>query len=260
MIASNGSWADGHLVAFDLETTGTDTDTDRVVTATVVRIVPGQQPRVHNWLADPGVEIPAESTEVHGITTEHARTQGRAAPDVVAEIAETLAGIWRSTAPLCAFNASFDLSVLDSELRRHHQRELTVSGPVVDPLCIDRKMDRYRKGKRTLEAMCEHHRVRLDGAHTSAGDALGAARLAWRLAKTYPEDVGTVALESLHEQQMGWYREQTVGFADYLDRLASKATDPEERDRLRERAAAVRDEADGWPLRRSRVTTVAGNG
>lgn len=249
MTSPTVSWADGPLLAFDLETTGVDTATDRVVTATVIAIVPGQAPQVRTWLADPGVEIPAEATEVHGITTDHARQHGRDAAEVVAEVAAALAAKWCATTPLCAFNASFDLSLLNAELRRHHQRDLVLAGPVVDPHCIDRQLDRYRKGKRTLSALCEHHRVRLDDAHSSAGDALATARLAWRLARTYPQQVGGIALAELNAHQIGWYSDQQLDFASYLDRLAGQADDPAEADKLRQRAISVRADAKGWPLR-----------
>ena len=254
MIHSAPSWADGPLLAFDLETTGTDTDTDRVVTATVISILPGQTPATKTWLVDPGVEIPPETTEIHGISTEHAREHGQAASSAVAEIANMLASKWSATTPLCAFKASFDLSLLHAELRRHHQRDLEVAGPVVDPLCIDRHVDRYRKGRRTLGALCEYHRVRLDAAHTSPGDAIAAARLAWRLAKSYPDQVGEVPLSTLHERQTGWHRTQTLSFADHLDTLAHRANDAAEATQLRHRATSVREEADEWPLRRNPAT------
>ncbi|APU16105.1 DNA polymerase III epsilon subunit-like 3'-5' exonuclease [Actinoalloteichus sp. GBA129-24] len=249
MIRSGMSWSDGPLTAFDLETTGVDTATDRLVTATVVAIVPGAEPVVSTWLADPGVEIPASAAEVHGISTEHARTHGRDAATVVAEVAETLARAWSPTTPLCVFNASFDLSLLHAELRRHHGRDLVLAGPVVDPMCIDKHLDRYRRGKRTLGALCEHHQVRLEDAHSSTGDALACARLAWRLARSHPEQVGTVDLAELHDRQAGWYRTQTTGFADYLDRLADREADPAEAEQLRGRAKEVRTTADHWPLR-----------
>lgn len=249
MIRSAMSWSDGPLTAFDLETTGVDTATDRIVTATVVAINPGVEPVVSSWLADPGVEIPAAAAEVHGITTDHAREHGRDAATVVAEVAARLAEVWNPATPLCIYNASFDLSLLDAELRRHHGRGLTLSGPVVDPMCIDKHLDRFRKGKRTLGALCEHHQVRLEDAHSSTGDALACARLAWRLARRYPDQVGTVDLGELHELQSGWYRTQTTGFADYLDRLAGKEADPTEAEQLRIRAADVRATAEHWPLR-----------
>lgn len=242
------SWADGPLLAFDLETTGTDTAQDRIVTATVISILPGDPPDVRTWLADPGVEIPAAAAEVHGISTEHAREHGRDGSAVVADVAAALQQLWTPGTPLCAFNASFDLSLLDAELRRHHDRSLVVSGPVVDPRCIDKQLDRYRRGKRTLGALCEHYRVRLDAAHDSAADALAAARLAWRLAKDNPDDIGTRDPADLHDLQITWYRDQQHDFADYLAKRAAAAQDPTEAEELTLRSEAVRGEAENWPL------------
>ncbi|MCI2424041.1 DNA polymerase III subunit epsilon [Saccharopolyspora sp. K220] len=251
------SWADGPLLACDLETTGTDTATDRIVTATVISIVPGQDPDIRTWLADPGIEIPAEAAEIHGVSTDHARQYGQDAAAVVAEVAEVLAAVWRESTPLCVMNAPFDLSLLNVELRRHHQRDLKVSGPVVDPRCIDKHLDRYRKGKRTLGDLCTHYRVRLDEAHDSAGDALACARLAWRLAKKYPTQIGTRPLGDLHRDQIGWYRAQQHDFAGFLERQAHRVDDPTEAADLRARATDVRAHADGWPLKAIETTARA---
>jgi DNA polymerase-3 subunit epsilon len=82
-------------------------------------------------------------------------------------------------------------------------RGLEVTGPVVDPHIIDRALDR-RCGKQTLEATCHHYWVRLDGAHNATQDALAATRLAWRLARHYPAQVGEPPLSELHDQQVVW--------------------------------------------------------
>jgi len=77
MNSSAGSWAEGPLVALDLETTDTDPHRDRIVTVAVITIKPGQpgeRPEVSTriWLADPGVAIPPAATAIHGISTEQA--------------------------------------------------------------------------------------------------------------------------------------------------------------------------------------------
>ncbi|MFD7660111.1 exonuclease domain-containing protein, partial [Actinosynnema sp. NPDC059797] len=253
------SWAHGPLVALDLETTDVDPHRDRIVTAAVVTITPrgpGERPEVdtRTWLADPGVDIPAEATAIHGISTDQARREGRPAAEVVAEVAGHLARVWLPTTPLCAFNAAFDLTMLDAELRRHHGRGLPSAGPVVDPLCVDRHLRPVRgwDDKRTLAAVCAHYRVRLDNAHTSAGDAIAAARLAWALATRHPDEVGLLDPRELHERQVGWYREQEHEYAARLERRweqrVARAGEDEHTDRLRDRIADVRARARTWPL------------
>jgi DNA polymerase-3 subunit epsilon len=197
--------------AFDLETSGTDVFSDRVVTGCIVR-VDGAQVTTRNWLADPEVEIPTEATEVHGISTEYAREHGRPHAQVVAEIVNELYACWNEGRQVAIFNAAFDISLLAT-----HFPAFEVRGLIVDPYVIDRELDPFRKGKRTLGAVCEHYGVRLDGAHSADGDALAAARLAWKLPRVYPI-LELADAASLMESQANWHRERQFGFIDYLRR------------------------------------------
>ena len=87
--------------------------------------------------------------------------------------------------------------------------------PVVDPFVLDRAMDPYRKGKRTLTAMCEHYRVPFDGsAHDAEADTFATLRLVWRLAEVW--NLGDRDLAELTAQQAVWHRERQESFAAYL--------------------------------------------
>lgn len=63
-----------------------------------------------------------------------------------------------------AFNASYDLTVMDAEGKRLGFPALEF-GTVADPYVIDREMDRTRSGKRTLAAVCDEYGVTLTCAH-----------------------------------------------------------------------------------------------
>ncbi len=121
-------WTDGLLAGFDLETTGTDPTEARIVTASVV--LAGRHLGVveRSWLVDPGVEIPAEATAIHGITTEQARREGLPAMEAVPAIAGLAAELWRTGIPVVIYNAAYDLTVLDRELRRQGLPGLEVGG------------------------------------------------------------------------------------------------------------------------------------
>ncbi len=245
------------MLALDTESTGTDVRSDRIVTATLASITPGSPPVVRSWLANPGddVEIPETAQAVHGISTERARAEGRPAVEVIGELVAALAQQWTPATVLICFNAPFDLSLIEYEARRHldPHRMLEITGPVVDPLVIDKHADQYRKGKRTLGALCEHYQVTQDGPHSSDGDALAAARLAWRMAHCLPA-IGGLDPAALHEHQEKWHTAQQLGFARYLDQLASGQADPAEREQLLVKAKDVRKHAGGWPLRSAAVT------
>ncbi|HZV75166.1 MAG TPA: exonuclease domain-containing protein [Conexibacter sp.] len=217
------SWHERRLAAFDLETTGIDSESDRIVTAAVSLVGDGAPSVFRAWLLDPGVEIPAGASAVHGITTERARAEGRPPREAIEEIVAALAEQLLVGVPIVAFNARFDLTCLDRDARRHGVVPLLdrVGGAagmlVVDPFVLDKQVDRYRKGKRTLGAVCAHYRVPLDEAHAANADALAAARVAWRLGEAYPE-LREVDLPTLHRQQVEWAAEQAVSFEDYLRR------------------------------------------
>src|SRR3954451_9189287 len=59
---------DRPLAVLDLETTGTDTKTDRIVEVSVLKLVPGGQPDHRTRRVNPGVPIPPEATAVHKIS------------------------------------------------------------------------------------------------------------------------------------------------------------------------------------------------
>ncbi|RAG84454.1 3'-5' exonuclease [Streptacidiphilus pinicola] len=226
------SWLHDMLVGFDLETTGTEPAESRIVTAALVEVKEGEPVRRREWLADPGVPIPAEATAVHGITTAHAVAEGRLAADVVAEVAAALVAYWRAGIPVVVYNAPFDLSLLAAELRRHDlpslERQLgggaaAVVGPVVDPLVVDRAVDKYRKGSRSLENACAVYGVRLDDAHEAGADALAAVRVALALGAKYPSEVGEPTPQALHDRQVGWHAAWASGLQEWL----RKKKDPE---------------------------------
>lgn len=220
------TWHLGRMAAFDLETTAPDPETARTVTACVALVGGGQPSEPHAWLADPGVEIPEEAAAVHGVSTEQARAEGRPAAEVVAGITATLADALADGTPVVAMNARYDLTVLDRECRRYGIPTLTdrcaTVGPVIDPLVLDKQVDRYRRGSRTLSALCAHYGVPLDAAHDSAADAVAAAQVAWRIGATVPE-LAAMSLAELHQAQVTWAREQADGLAAYFRRTPGKA-------------------------------------
>ncbi|MET9951973.1 3'-5' exonuclease [Streptomyces sp. NPDC006339] len=217
------AWYGEELAGFDLETTGTDPLEARIVTASIVGVHGGRVVRQHDWLADPGIRIPAQASAIHGISSERAAAEGRPVREVADEIAATLAAYWEGGVPVVAYNASFDLTLLSAELSRHGLPSLSERlggvpiGPVVDPYTIDRAVDRYRRGKRTLEAVCAEYGVVLDRAHQAAADALAAVRVAVAIAERHAS-VAALDPAELHERQIGWYREWAEDFQSFLRR------------------------------------------
>lgn len=222
-------WHQGPMLAFDIETTGVDVESDRIVTAAAVTIHPGQTTTTATWLADPGIEIPEAATAIHGISTAHVREHGQPAVEVVGLIADTLAGALMTDTPVVVMNGSYDLTLLDRECRRHGVSTLTdrLGGrvrPIVDIRILDKQLDRYRRGSRRLDALCRHYQVTQDGEHDSAADALAAARIAWRICQLYPH-IAEMDLAELHDAQVDWAADQAASLADYFRRQGNPEAD-----------------------------------
>lgn len=223
-MSDNRPWITLPYTAFDLETSGVDVINDRIVTAAIVHIEPGQPPTIsrNSWLLDPGIDIPETATDVHGITTEYAHTYGQDYTNGYFEIREALDRAWASGRIVVAFNASFDLGMM------HHQG-LTLGhpplnpGPVCDPYVLDHMVDKYRKGSRRLDAIAKHYDVRLDGAHDAHEDAITAARVAYRM-RTLPA-LRERSVDWLMTAQANAHRARQEHLAEYFTSKGQDASD-----------------------------------
>ncbi|MFJ3956392.1 3'-5' exonuclease [Arthrobacter sp. NPDC090010] len=218
---NDSTWNAGPRAAFDVETTGKNSRAARIVTASLIVVdAKGAVLQEHEWLADPGVEIPAEASEVHGITTAKARAEGRPAAAVVVELRNTIQALFDDGVPVMAFNANYDFTVLAAECARYGVPQVS-RFPVLDPFIINKQVDRYRKGPRTLGALCEEYKIRLENAHTSAADALATIKLLDAMAVKFPK-IGMSAA-ALHRLQVEWAAAQAADFQQYLRRTKPTA-------------------------------------
>lgn len=156
------------LVYFDLEATGVDPHTDRIVEIALDEVsgvcLDGD---AFDTRVNPGVPIPAEATAVHGISDEDV-----ADSPTFPEIASSVQAIV-SDAILVGYNSrSYDVVLLDAELVRAGQPGLPKDSigrivvPEIDPYRIWMEME-----PRTLEKAAERFAgMKLD-AHSAAADA-----------------------------------------------------------------------------------------
>ncbi|MGQ4533968.1 exonuclease domain-containing protein [Dermabacteraceae bacterium P13115] len=224
------NWLSRPLLGFDTETTGTNVAEDRIVTAALVLSTgPGREREVvSTWLIDPGIPIPEQAQAVHKITTEHARTHGMQPAQALNEIADMLADALGQNIPVVAFNASFDLMILEAELARNGLPTLAQRlghdiAPVVDPLVLDRNFDRFRKGKRTLGTLCELYGVEQDGAMHTADVDVSATLDVLRAQAAKHTQIAQTPLHELHAQQIGMHRAWAENFNEFLAKKGKPA-------------------------------------
>ena len=163
------------LVVFDLETTGPDRLTDRIVEVAAVKVAPDGEVAVFETRVNPGVKIPREATAVHGITDADVAD----APPF-AEVAPRLAAFLEGC-DLAGYNLrGFDVPLLARELERA-KVPFSFDGRRV----VDAQVIYFRKEPRDLAAAVrtfvgrEH-----EGAHSALADTVAAAEvLAGQLAR-----------------------------------------------------------------------------
>lgn len=176
-----GEWPRMPMVVLDVETTGLDPDNDRVIELGLVLVDDGQITAKQSWLVQPGVAIPKEALEIHGITDEELRT----APPFAA-IRDELLAATAGRLPV-AYNAPFDRAFLAAELQRTGDVPAAFAPGTewVDPL-IWARARLPREGGYKLGEMTKRLEIELVDAHRAAADAEAAAKVLLRLAPQLP--------------------------------------------------------------------------
>lgn len=210
-------WWAGPLATFDTETTGTDVENDRIVTAVLDIYDEHDRTASLSLMLDPGIEIPEAATAIHGITTEQARAEGMAPVTGLSRLVAGLATVWATGIPVVVYNAAYDFTILDRECRRHGLPPLAITGPVIDPLVIDKHVDRYVKGanQRQLVPTCLRYGVELDNAHNAEADARAAVFLARAIGRKHDMKMPSM-LPDLYRWQAALRRDQSASYQDYL--------------------------------------------
>ncbi|WP_241242541.1 5'-3' exonuclease H3TH domain-containing protein [Brevibacterium aurantiacum] len=209
------AWSQSRLVGFDLETTGVDPATARIVTAAFVE----SAENARTWLADPGVEIPEPARAVHGITTEFAQANGAPVAEVVAELCTVLADLKAEGAVVVGHNIVYDLSVMSVEVKRHqpHIGLAALLPTIVDTFVLDKKVEQFRRGKRTLTETAKRWKVSLLDAHDAAADALAALDISRALAQS-SEEIAQLTRDEIMAAQGEWKRDQAADLQSWLRR------------------------------------------
>lgn len=209
-------WYDGLICGFDLETTGLDPATDHIVQVGIdVSLgslgvpIPGMS---YEHLVNPGVKI--ENSDMHGITDDMvvgARTEAQA----IEELVWFFKAMAAARIPVVAYNAAFDFTFSREVSSRHKIDWLSEDLIIIDPFIIDRKVDKWRKGSRTLGAVAELYDVQTtDALHSARYDALITVRVLRRMAAKH----STInwATQEFTEQQAQWAVEQQRSLQAYF--------------------------------------------
>ncbi len=148
---------------FDLETTGIQLASDRIVEISILKVFPNGNKEGHTWRVNPEMPIPKASSAVHGITDEmvaNEPTFTELAPKVVALLKDSDLGGYNSN--------RFDIPILAEELER-----AGVELDLKKANSVDVQTIFHKKEKRTLEAAYQFYCGKtLENAHSAEADTL----------------------------------------------------------------------------------------
>lgn len=149
------------IVFFDLETTGINIATDKIVEISILKVFPNGNKESKTWLVNPEIEIPQGAIDVHGITNEKVVTEPTF-KELASKVSEMIAD-----ADLAGFNSNrFDIPLLAEELMR-----VGIDFDMKNRKAIDVQVIFHKKEQRTLGAGYQFYCGKvLEGAHGAEAD------------------------------------------------------------------------------------------
>lgn len=151
------------LCFFDLETTGINITTDRIIEISILKVHPNGTKESKTWLVNPEMPIPPEVSAIHGITDEKVANE-----PTFKQLATEINNVIKD-ADLAGFNSNrFDIPLLAEEMLRAN-----IDFDMKSRLAIDVQTIFHKMEQRTLSAAytfyCDKN---LENAHTAAADTL----------------------------------------------------------------------------------------
>ncbi|MDR3235594.1 MAG: 3'-5' exonuclease [Prevotellaceae bacterium] len=186
------------LVFFDVETTGLDIATDRIVEISILKLFLDGQEEQKTYRVNPTIPIPEHVTKIHGITNADVANS-----PVFGDIAKNLA-TYLTGCDIVGYNSiKFDVPILAEEFLRAGISFDFHKCKLVDVQNIFHKME-----QRTLSAAykfyCEKDMI---NAHSAAADVYATYEILKAQLDRYPDlpnDVGQLSVFSIHTRNLDY--------------------------------------------------------
>lgn len=192
------------LVVFDLETTGINIAVDRIVEISILKVFPNGNKESKTWLVNPGVKIPKESSDIHGITDDKVANEPLF-KELAPQVHELIKGC-----DLAGFNSNrFDIPLLAEEMLRAE-----IDFDLDNVKFVDVQTIFHKKEQRTLTAGYKFYCDKdLEGAHSAEADTNATYEILLAQIEKY-EDIGDNVAE-LSEFSSHQKRADFAGFIQF---------------------------------------------
>ncbi|HLS11051.1 MAG TPA: 3'-5' exonuclease [Flavobacteriaceae bacterium] len=190
------------LCFFDLETTGIQVASDRIVEISILKVFPNGNKESLTLRVNPEMPIPPESTAIHGISDEMVANE-----PTFKELAPRIYEMIKDS-DLAGFNSNrFDIPLLAEELLR-----ADIDFDLKRASAVDVQTIFHKKEKRTLEAAYKFYCDKeLENAHSAEADTMATYEVLKAQLERYDDlenDVNFLAEYSKHKE--------FVDFAGYI--------------------------------------------
>ncbi len=166
-----------NYVVIDLEMTGLNAKTDKIIELGAVRIRNGKKAETFSLIVNPKRELSEQITELTGITNEMVQ-QGEDEDTAVARFLDFL-----EDDVLVGQNLIFDYGFLKQWAVNHKQ---PLEKYAVDTLKLARKF-LPEEQKKNLESLCEYFKITRQNAHRALDDAIETWQIFEKLKELYAE-------------------------------------------------------------------------
>jgi DNA polymerase III subunit epsilon len=192
------------IAFFDLEATGINVTTDRIVEISILKLYPNQNKDLYTRRINPEMEIPEEASAIHGIYNKDVATEPTF-KDLAPEILEIL-----KDCDLAGFNSNhYDIPLLAEEFLR-----TGFSFDIENRRLIDVQAIFHKKERRTLEAAYKFYCDKnLDNAHSAEADIKATQEILLAQLERYDDLEADV--DFLHE----FSKRNGTGSADLAGRI-----------------------------------------
>lgn len=166
------------LIFFDLETTGLNIMTDRIIEIAYLKVFPNGDEESRKMRINPEMPIPAASTEIHHITDDDVRDC-----PTFKQVAQMLANVFKGC-DIAGYNSNnFDVPFLAEEFLRADVDSVFLNSRFIDVQVVFHKME-----KRTLEAAYRFYcNAELTDAHSADSDTKATYEVLKAQLDRYPE-------------------------------------------------------------------------
>ena len=167
-------------VALDLETTGLNPSTDRIIEIGAAKVINGIVVSTYSTLVNPQIPISFRVNQLTGIDSQMLKNQPLI-QDVIADFVK-----YTEDMPILGHNVIFDFSFLKKAAVNN---KLTFEKEGIDTLKMARRMLPHLEHK-GLEFLCSYFSVNPENSHRAMDDAISAMRIYEKLYELNRKDKG----------------------------------------------------------------------